>query len=333
LLQAVSSSLEADSSEFEFDQKKSAKADWAELSFRHTRRSSTMDRRERTFPICFEDIKPTRFTKGGQKMYYAHEWAAYRKSLHRDEPIAKPLAASQMPADVAVNVTPNVIDKAPIQNVPAAAAPAPSKITAEPLPSAPEPIRPTSASTTTPISPAPSSTSSISLTSSTSSISPIRPPDFSRHARRCCICLHPHRDAIEGDFIRWRSPELIAQDYKIASRNSIYRHAHCVGLYSWRRQELGRVLEGILESAEHIPLELSDVVIRAARIYAHLDERGNLFEPPRTNFILTGAAPALYPLESAMPTNSARSKPRHKKRARATAGSNRYIRQFRKKVK
>ena len=265
-----------------------------------------MDRRERTFPICFEITKPTRFTKGGQKMYYAHEWAAYRKSLHRDEPIAQPLAASQMPADVAFNDASNVTDNTPIPSVPA---PAPNGINAEPLPRASEPIRPTSASTSSPISPAPSSTSSISLTSSTSSGFPIRPPDFSRHARRCCICQHPDRDAIEGDFIRWRSPELIVQDYKIASRNSIYRHAHCTGLYAWRRQELGRVLEGILESAEHIPLELSDVVIRAARIYAHLDEHGNWFEPPRTNFVLTGAAPALYPLESAVPTNSARSKP------------------------
>ena len=274
-----------------------------------------MDRRERSFPICFEDIKPTRFTKGGQKMYYAHEWAAYRKSLHRDEPIARPLAASQMPADAAVNATSNVTHNAPIQSVPAAVVPAPNGITAQPSPSAREPLRPTSASTTTPISPAPSSTSSISLTSSTSSISPVHPPDFSRHARRCCICQHPDRDAIEGDFVRWRSPELIAQDYKIASRNSIYRHAHCVGLYAWRRRELGRVLEGILESAEHIPLELSDVVIRAARIYAHLDEHGNWFEPPRTNFILTGPAPGLYPLESPVPTNSARSKPAREKRA------------------
>jgi hypothetical protein len=31
------------------------------------------------------------------------------------------------------------------------------------------------------------------------------PPDFSRHARRCAVCAHPDRDAIEGDFIRWTS--------------------------------------------------------------------------------------------------------------------------------
>ena len=159
------------------------------------------------------------------------------------------------------------------------------------------------------------------------------PPDFSRHSRRCCICLHPDRDAIEGDFIRWRSPELIAREYKIANRTSIYRHAHCAGLFAWRRRELGRVLEGILENAEHVPLEASDAIVRAARVYAHLDENGNWFEPPRTNFILTGPAPALYPLESSLPTNSGRAKRRSKKRARIAVTSNSNIRSFRKKVK
>jgi hypothetical protein len=124
------------------------------------------------------------------------------------------------------------------------------------------------------------------------------PPDFSRHARRCCVCLHPDRDAIEGDFIRWRSPELIAREYKLANRTSIYRHAHCTGLFAWRRRELGRVLEGMLENAEHIPLEASDAIVRAARVYAHLDENGNWFEPARINFVLTGPASAISTPES-----------------------------------
>jgi hypothetical protein len=186
-------------------------------------------------------------------------------------------------------------------------------------------------SSATSISPASSVTSSTSLASFTSSTS--SPPDFSRHSRRCCICLHPDRDAIEGDFIRWRSPELIARDYKIANRTSIYRHAHCTGLFAWRRRELGRVLEGILENAEHVPLEASDAIVCAARVYAHLDENGNWFEPPRTNVILTGPAPALYPLKSSMPTNSGRTKRRSKKRARIAVTSNSNIRLFRKKVK
>jgi hypothetical protein len=170
---------------------------------------------------------------------------------------------------------------------------------------------PAEAIAATPSDPSTSSTSSASFTSSPP------PPDFSRHARRCSVCSHPDRDAIEGDFIRWRSPELIARDYKIPDRSSIYRHAHSTGLFAWRKQELGRVLEGILEASEHLPLESADVIIRAARIYSHLDEHGNWFEPPRINFIFTGPAPAIASLESVMPANSARTRKRSAKKAPA----------------
>jgi hypothetical protein len=162
---------------------------------------------------------------------------------------------------------------------------------------------------------------------------PLLPPDFSRHARRCCICSHPDRDAIEGDFIRWHSVELIAREYKIATRKSIYRHAHCTGLFVWRRRELGRVLEGILENAEHVPLVSSGVIVRAARIYAHLDENGNWFEPAHTNFILTAPASSLSPLGSDLLANSARAKPRPARRRKNPTKSNRNNRSFRKKLK
>jgi hypothetical protein len=121
---------------------------------------------------------------------------------------------------------------------------------------------------------------------------PSLPPDFNRHARRCTICSHPDRDAIEGDFIRWASPRRLAKDYQIADRVSLYRHAHATGLFARRRREFARVLEDILECVEHTSLEeTSDVIIRAARVYAHLDENGRWFEPPRTHIILTGPAP------------------------------------------
>jgi hypothetical protein len=270
-------------------------------------------------------------------MYYAHEWEAYQKSLQATAP-----ADAVSPATTDATVTPNLNHSAPpTENNAAAMTPAPGGISAQPVPKTPGPATsnsefvpspPEPSSSTTSISQTSAVNSSTSLTSSTSSPSCV-PPDFSRHSRRCCICLHPDRDAIEGDFIRWRSPELIAREYKIANRTSIYRHAHCTGLFAWRRRELGRVLEGILENAEHVPLEASDAIVRAARVYAHLDENGNWFEPPRTNFILTGPAPALYPLESSLPTNSGRAKRRNKKRARIAVTSNSNIRSFRKKVK
>jgi hypothetical protein len=241
-------------------------------------------------------------------MYFAHEWEEYQKSLHRDD-IASTSSAALADAPQ------------PIPND--------NHATASPAAETTEVV----------VAPA-SSPASVSASPGTaysqlprSRPRPLLPPDFSRHARRCCICSHPERDAIEGDFIRWRSVESIAREYKIATRKSVYRHAHCTGLFAWRRRELGRVLEGILENAEHVPLVSSGVIVRAARIYAHLDENGNWFEPAHTNFILTAPASSLSPLRSELLANSARAKPRPVRRREIRPRSNRNNRSFRKKLK
>ena len=271
-----------------------------------------------SFPIRFELFKPTRFSKEESVMYFAHEWDAYQKNLHHDDQPTTMPAKSSLPPTATAAVAPE-INQAPTENTVPAPPAAPAAVLSE-------------LSTLAPILPASSAPPSTSPTSPTSfasmpSAAPSRtPPDFSRHSRRCCICLHPDRDAIEGDFIRWRSPELIAREYKLANRTSIYRHAHCTGLFAWRRRELGRVLEGMLENHEHIPLEASDAIVRAARVYAHLDENGNWFEPPRTNFVFTSPVTALHPLESSMPTNSGRAKRPNKKKARTAVKSNSNIR-------
>jgi hypothetical protein len=138
------------------------------------------------------------------------------------------------------------------------------------------------------------------------------PPDFSRHARRCAVCAHPDRNAIEGDFIRWASPAAIARAYKIADRASIYRHAHSAGLFNRRKHEVGRVLETVLENVEQCPIESFDTIIRAARLYTHLDDRGNWTEPPRITYFIAGpppgSAPALAPSPQKRKVRSSKSK-------------------------
>lgn len=128
------------------------------------------------------------------------------------------------------------------------------------------------------------------------------PPDFARHSRLCSICSHPDRDAIEGDFVRWRKPAEIIEDYNIPNRYAIYRHAHATGLFQRRRAEMARVLEKQLERADDCPLEAFDVITRAARLYSHLDENGRYFDPPRTHYVFTG--PAVPPPESAPPNTT-----------------------------
>jgi hypothetical protein len=117
------------------------------------------------------------------------------------------------------------------------------------------------------------------------------PPDLERHSRRCMVCSHPDRDAIEGEFIRWRSPHKIARDYAIADRNSIYRHAHATNLFEERRSQIGRVLESYLETIDDCPPDDFDPVTRAVRVYAHLNANGAWVEPPRTLRILTSREP------------------------------------------
>jgi hypothetical protein len=118
-----------------------------------------------------------------------------------------------------------------------------------------------------------------------------RPPDLERHSRRCMVCSHPDRDAIEGEFIRWRSPHRIARDYAIADRNSIYRHAHATNLFEERRHQIGRVLESYLETIDDCPPADFDPVTRAVRVCAHLNANGAWVEPPRTLRILTSREP------------------------------------------
>ena len=127
------------------------------------------------------------------------------------------------------------------------------------------------------------------------------PPDFERHSRCCSICSHPDRDAIEADFVRWRSPIQIAEDYEIPDRRNIYRHAHATGLFALRSRQVARVMEQYLELVDHDSSESAslvdfDTVTRAIRVYSHLDENGRWFEPVRTLHVIaeslaTGEAP------------------------------------------
>jgi hypothetical protein len=227
-----------------------------------------MGPRKRSFPVTFEISRSSSFNPPVVTMFYAHELAA--RNADREAALA-----AERPLAIAAGETTN----SPAENQVAA----PAANVAAPVFSAPPPPVP-------PAPPAPS-TPAVS-TSPVAPADPRVPPDFSRHARKCGICTHPDRDAIEADFIRWRSPETLAANYQIADRSSIYRHAHSTGLFTTRKRELGRVLEGILEYAGHGGVESLDVVIRAARVLAHLDDDGKWYEPPRTHIILTGSVPA-----------------------------------------
>ena len=49
--------------------------------------------------------------------------------------------------------------------------------------------------------------------------------NLGRHKRNCSVCCHPKLAEIEADFISWQSPAAIAEEYGLADRASLYRHA------------------------------------------------------------------------------------------------------------
>ncbi len=300
-----------------------------------------MERRKRTWPLKYLISKPTRENpRGSSHMLYAHEWEAYQKSIEAGQSpeeairtalghFAPPAYAPESPSDL-----PDATTTPP---GPDPATPSEPTVSGEGY-GVPNEVRGSATSEGYGVPSEAKSTPSdegdaiqietrATLQASSPTISdegygvpnaergdPSLPPDFDRHSRRCAVCSHPDRDAIEGEFIRWRSPKNIVRNHKIADASSLYRHAHATGLFARRRREFARVLEDILEIVEESSLDTADVIIRAARLYARLDENGNWFEPTRTNIILTGPAPGQFSenpdLEiSAVPPNRPRKIP------------------------
>jgi len=111
---------------------------------------------------------------------------------------------------------------------------------------------------------------------------PGRPPraHLARHARKCVICKHPDREAIEEQFVHWIHADRIVQDHELNSRANLYRHAYAAGLYDLRRHNMRYALEHLIEDAIHAPVS-GDCVIRAVRAHAHLTAKGRWIEPPK----------------------------------------------------
>jgi hypothetical protein len=101
-----------------------------------------------------------------------------------------------------------------------------------------------------------------------------------RHSRKCSVCKHPDREAIEHEFLRWRSPDDIAEDYGIADHSAIYRHVHATGIFARRRQTIRLALEPLLEQAHTVKVTAS-AIISAFRPYAQIDDAGEWIPPAK----------------------------------------------------
>lgn len=110
-----------------------------------------------------------------------------------------------------------------------------------------------------------------------------------RHQRKCVICAHPDRDAIEELFLHWHSPRSTAFDFGVPVR-ALYSHAHATGLYLCRQDNLRAVLDRILERADRATVS-ADSVIRAVRAYTCLTSDNKWVEPPSRVIFSSASAP------------------------------------------
>jgi hypothetical protein len=101
----------------------------------------------------------------------------------------------------------------------------------------------------------------------------MKPVSLGRHRRNCSICVHPQRVDIEAEFIAWRSPAVLAQQYGLGDRASIYRHAHALGLFAKRQRNVRAALERIIEKAGDIEVTAS-AVVAAVVAYAKINASG-----------------------------------------------------------
>lgn len=132
-------------------------------------------------------------------------------------------------------------------------------------------------------------------------LGPIEESALLNHERRCTICRHPDRDAIEQEFLDWDLPQHIAYHHKLSHESLVYRHAHAVGLFDRRRRQVSAALEYIVERASQVH-PTADGVIRAVRALSCLNADGVWTElPSRVIFSASAPAPPVNVAQPATP--------------------------------
>ena len=106
------------------------------------------------------------------------------------------------------------------------------------------------------------------------------PPSPKRHSRKCAICNHPEREAIDQAFLHWATGPSIVNDYKLPSLSCLYRHVHAVGLWRRRRKTVRSTLHRIIERAGDTRPSVRDI-IRAVEICARFRDDGSYVVPPK----------------------------------------------------
>jgi hypothetical protein len=127
-------------------------------------------------------------------------------------------------------------------------------------------------------------------------------PELDHHQRRCTICRHPEREAIEEAFLQWRSINSMMSEFRFPHHSVIYRHAHATGLFARRGRRLRFALDHLIQNADQI-LPTGDNILRAIRAYSCLDDEGKWHEIPSQVIVSSGLAltrPEAVPVEASL---------------------------------
>jgi len=107
------------------------------------------------------------------------------------------------------------------------------------------------------------------------------------HQAHCGICGDKLQEEIDERFVNWECVTKIAEDYQL-DRSSLYRHAHATGLMAERDRNIRRALGHIIHKADRVHVT-ADSVVRAVKIFAHINARGEWVNPP-THVVFTSTA-------------------------------------------
>src|ERR1700757_162806 len=106
------------------------------------------------------------------------------------------------------------------------------------------------------------------------------PASLLRHQRKCRICNHADRQALESRFLFWERAHSIVKEFGLGHRSVLYRHAQATSLMEQRRANFTSVLDSMVEQCEAAPVTAASI-LRAIRAYSCLKAHGRWVDPPK----------------------------------------------------
>jgi len=77
--------------------------------------------------------------------------------------------------------------------------------------------------------------------------------------------------------VNWASPANLAEQYGLADRTTVYRHAHALGLFEKRKRNVRAALERIIEKAGEVEVTAA-AVVTAVQTDAKINVQGQWIE-------------------------------------------------------